>query len=97
VEQCAGHLGHFANDIASWQATAVLCIDELKDLVSRKGRDVVITGGATFENRANLAPAFLDEITRKYQGSRLGRQELEAERMLRVRCGVWIGLMSCAG
>ena len=30
-------------------------------------------------NRANLAPAFLDQIIRKYEGTRLGRQELEAE------------------
>jgi phage terminase large subunit-like protein len=28
---------------------------------------------------ANLAPAFLDQIIRKYEGTRLGRQELEAE------------------
>jgi hypothetical protein len=30
-------------------------------------------------NRANLAPVFLDQIIRKYEGTRLGRQELEDE------------------
>src|ERR1700686_540229 len=40
---------------------------------------VVLTRGSTAENRTNLAPAFLDQIVRRYQGTRLGRQELEAE------------------
>jgi hypothetical protein len=40
---------------------------------------VVVTRGATEENRENLAPAFLDQIVRRYQGTRLGRQELDAE------------------
>lgn len=38
-----------------------------------------ITKGSTFENRANLAPQFLDAIVKKFKGTRLGRQELEAE------------------
>ena len=38
-----------------------------------------ITRGSTYDNRANLAPAFLDTIVRKYEGTRLGRQELYAE------------------
>jgi len=40
---------------------------------------VVVTRGSTYENRANLAAAFLDTILRKYEGTRLGRQELYAE------------------
>src|SRR5215470_4914009 len=40
---------------------------------------VVVTRGTTYENRANLAPGFLGKIIQKYQGTRLGRQELEAE------------------
>jgi len=39
----------------------------------------VVTRGSTYENRANLEPAFLDQIIRKIRGTRLGRQELEAE------------------
>jgi predicted phage terminase large subunit-like protein len=57
--------------------------------VSRKGRDVVITGGSSFENRANLAPAFLDSIVRKYQGTRLGRQELNAELLDDIEGALW--------
>ncbi len=40
---------------------------------------VVTTRGRTIENAKNLAPAFLDQIVRRYQGTRLGRQELDAE------------------
>jgi phage terminase large subunit-like protein len=32
----------------------------------------VITRGSTYDNRANLAPAFLEQIIRKYEGTRLG-------------------------
>lgn len=39
----------------------------------------VVTRGSTYDNAANLAPAFLDTIVRKYEGTRLGRQELNAE------------------
>jgi phage terminase large subunit-like protein len=40
---------------------------------------VVVTRGSTYENRANLAPGFFDQVIRKYEGTRLGRQELLAE------------------
>ena len=50
----------------------------VKNLVNSPGT-VAVTRGATRENRRNLAPAFLAEIARRYEGTRLGRQELEAE------------------
>lgn len=37
------------------------------------------TRGTTYENRSNLAPAFYTKIIQKYEGTRLGRQELNAE------------------
>src|SRR5439155_13478248 len=40
---------------------------------------VVVTGGRTIENGKNLAPAFLEQVVRRYQGTRLGRQELDGE------------------
>jgi phage terminase large subunit-like protein len=39
----------------------------------------VVTKGSTFDNIANLADSFITEITARYQGTRLGRQELNAE------------------
>ena len=44
-----------------------------------KDASVVTTRGNTYANRANLAPRFLDRIRTKYEGTRLGRQEIEGE------------------
>ncbi|TKT81476.1 ATP-binding protein [Aquamicrobium sp. LC103] len=38
-----------------------------------------VTRMRTEENRANLAKGFLEAVTRRYAGSRLGRQELDGE------------------
>lgn len=38
-----------------------------------------VTRGSTFDNAQNLAPSFLKTITTKYEGTRLGRQEIHAE------------------
>src|SRR5207245_2769019 len=46
------------------------------------------TGGGTRENARHLAQDFLDEIVTRYEGSRLGRQELDGE-MLEVLEGAW--------
>jgi len=40
---------------------------------------VVVTRGSSYENAANLAPGFFESIVAKYEGTRLGRQELLAE------------------
>lgn len=39
----------------------------------------VLTHGSTYDNRGNLAPTFFNQIIRRYEGTRLGRQELNAE------------------
>lgn len=39
----------------------------------------IVTRVATSANAANLAPSFLEAIVGRYRGTRLGRQELEAE------------------
>ncbi|MFC0283039.1 DNA-packaging protein [Camelimonas abortus] len=39
----------------------------------------VVTRARTRDNAANLAPAFLEEVTARYAGLRLGRQELDGE------------------
>jgi phage terminase large subunit-like protein len=38
-----------------------------------------VTRGTTYDNKANLAPTFYTKIIKKYEGTRLGRQELNAE------------------
>lgn len=49
----------------------------IKGLVADK--HTAIVRGSTFDNKANLAGAFIDVIVQKYEGTRLGRQELFAE------------------
>ena len=49
----------------------------LKDLLTRDG--VITDRASTHCNRSNLAPAFFDAIIRRYEGTRLGRQEMQAE------------------
>lgn len=49
----------------------------LKKLIKRDSTH--LTTGTTYENAANLARAFTDEIISSYEGTRLGRQELYAE------------------
>lgn len=44
-----------------------------------KDSTVTVTRGSTYENEANLAPSFLTAIVNRYEGTRLGRQELNAE------------------
>lgn len=38
-----------------------------------------VVRGSTYDNRANLAPEFFSDIITRYEGTRLGRQELNAE------------------
>ena len=49
----------------------------IKELI--KSKNVIVTRGSTYENRENLADAFFNAIIGKYEGTRLGRQELNAE------------------
>lgn len=45
----------------------------------RKLPHTVRTGGSTYENRDNLAPSFFTHIINRYEGTRLGRQEINGE------------------
>lgn len=49
----------------------------------------VTTRGSTYENAANLARTFLENIKIKYEGTRLGRQELDAEVLDDVPGSLW--------
>lgn len=49
----------------------------IRELV--KAATTVITGGSTYDNIANLAQAFIEQIIAKYEGTTLGQQELHAK------------------
>lgn len=59
----------------------------LKSILADK--NTVVTRGSSYENRSNLAPAFFDSIVTKYEGTRLGRQELLAEILDDVPGALW--------
>lgn len=54
-------------------------IELLKSIVAGSEGKVHITRGRTMDNRANLAASFMERIQQRYAGTRLGRQELDAE------------------
>ncbi|WP_370198746.1 terminase large subunit domain-containing protein [Bradyrhizobium elkanii] len=49
----------------------------------------IITRGSTFDNAANLAPSALAQLRQKYEGTRLGRQELNAEILEEAEGALW--------
>jgi phage terminase large subunit-like protein len=58
---------------------------------------IVVTRGRTADNATHLAPAFLDQIVRRYQGTRLGRQELDGELLDDMPGALWShGLIDAA-
>lgn len=48
-----------------------------------------VTRGSTYDNAANLPQKFLDVLLRKYEGTRLGRQELRAELLSDTPGALW--------
>jgi phage terminase large subunit-like protein len=59
----------------------------LRDLL--KQASTVVTRGSTYENQANLAPAFLEQIVTRYEGTRMGRQELQGELLDDAEGALW--------
>lgn len=59
----------------------------IREILARP--DVVVSRGRTADNRANLAPAFLTTVVAKYEGTRLGRQELEGELLEDMPGALW--------
>lgn len=59
----------------------------IKAMASRD--DTFVVRGSTFDNAANLAPAALAELRLRYEGTRLGRQELYGEIIDDVEGALW--------
>lgn len=64
-------------------------IELVKAIVSGQEGRTHVTRGKTSDNRANLAKRFLERIETKYAGTRLGRQELEAEILGDLPGAIW--------
>lgn len=61
----------------------------IKDIVAGREGRAVVTRGNTMDNASNLAPRFLEKIREKYEGTRLGRQELNAEILGDIPNALW--------
>jgi phage terminase large subunit-like protein len=61
----------------------------VRQLLLREEQGLVVTRGTTYENRDNLAPGFFEQIVSRYEGTRLGRQELLAEVLMDVPGALW--------
>ena len=64
-------------------------IEIIKALVAGHEGKVVVTKGNTMDNASNLATKFLNKIRTKYEGTRLGRQELNAEILGDIPNALW--------
>ncbi|MGE0723962.1 MAG: DNA-packaging protein [Alphaproteobacteria bacterium] len=63
----------------------------LKRLLSAPGTQV--SRGSTFDNAPNLAPAAIADLARRYEGTRLGRQELHGDYLDDVPGALWTRAM----
>lgn len=59
----------------------------LKDILLRD--DTHVTRGSTYDNLENLAAPFRKAVVAKYEGTRIGRQELDAEILEDVPGALW--------
>jgi len=99
----ADEIGKWPNGIAAWDNLAMgmrlgarprimaTTTPRPVPLVMRLAADpaVMVTRGRTADNAAHLPPAFLAEMARTFEGTRLGRQELEGELLLDVEGALW--------
>ena len=61
----------------------------IRQLMAKEDGTVKVVRGSTFDNAANLAPSALIELQARYNGTRLGRQELYGEILDDVEGALW--------
>jgi phage terminase large subunit-like protein len=54
-----------------------------------RSKSALLTRGSTFDNADNLSKSALDRLRARYDGTRLGRQELNAELLVDVPGALW--------
>jgi phage terminase large subunit-like protein len=64
-------------------------IKAFKTLLARDGEDVAVSRCSTLANSENLPKIFLDQILGRFEGTRLGRQEIYAEMLEDVLGALW--------
>ncbi len=98
AEECWDNLMfgfRIGNNLRSVITTTPRPIKLIRDLISDPA--TVVTRGSTYDNKLNLAKEFFNTVIRKYEGTRLGRQELLAEILEDVPGALWSRAMIEAG
>lgn len=75
------------DDLRGVVTTTPKPIKLIRDIIAHPA--TIVTRASTYENRANLAAGFFEDIIKKYEGTRLGRQELLAEMLDDVPGALW--------
>jgi predicted phage terminase large subunit-like protein len=61
----------------------------IRELATDDRGAVHVTRGSTYDNRANLPEAFIHRLEQKYNGTRIGRQEIEAMLLEQAEGALW--------
>lgn len=59
------------------------------DIMKNTKQGLVLVRGSTYENAANLPAKFIERIKARYEGTRLGRQEIHAELLEDIEGALW--------
>jgi phage terminase large subunit-like protein len=65
----------------------------VREFTERKDKSVVITRGSTYDNKDNLAPAFIEDIERRFKGTRFEDQELYGKLLKDTPGALWTPAM----
>jgi phage terminase large subunit-like protein len=65
----------------------------LRDLIARTDGSVVVIRGSMWDNAKNLSRKMLDDLRARYEGTRMGRQELEGELLDDIEGALWGRMM----
>lgn len=64
-------------------------IQIIKDIIEGSEGVATITRGSTMDNRSNLSAKFMERVIKRYDGTRLGRQELRGEVLGDIPNALW--------
>lgn len=70
-------------------ATTPKLVAQLVEWKNRRDGSVHLTTGSTYDNAINLAAPTIAELAKRYEGTRLGRQELHGELIEEVQGALW--------
>lgn len=82
-------LGNDPRGVITTTPKPVPIVKELVRDDRERGGQTAVTRGTTYDNKANLAEKFYSTVVTKYEGTRLGRQELEAEILEDMPGALW--------